>query len=61
MYQHHDKMSKISINDLDKYEDVDSFEHIKSNHTNKKIERKRTKVNKRKNYIDISEFENEDW
>ncbi len=54
-------MSKISINDLDKYEDVDSFEHIKSNHTNKKIERKRTKVNKRKNYIDISEFENEDW
>lgn len=52
-------MAKISINDLDKYENADSFEHIHTNHSNKKIERKRTKVDKRKNYKDILKIEDE--
>lgn len=52
-------MAKISINDLDKYENADSFERVHTNHSNKKIERKRTKVDKRKNYKDILKIEDE--
>ena len=45
-------MSKISLLDLDKYEDLDPIEHIKKKKTGKAKDRKRQKVDKRQGFID---------
>lgn len=51
-------MSKISLLDLDKYEDSDPIEHIKKKKTGKAKDRKRQKVDKRQGFIDLSDV---DW
>ena len=51
-------MSKISLLDLEKYEDSDPIEHIKKKKTGKTKDRKRQKVDKRQGFIDLSDV---DW
>ena len=48
-------MSKISLLDLDKYEDSDHIEHIKKKKTGKTKDRKRQKVDKWQGFIDLSD------
>lgn len=50
-------MSKISLLDLDKYEDSDPIEHIKKRKTGKAKDRKRQKVDKRQGFIDLSDVD----
>ena len=50
-------MSKISLLDLDKYEDSDPIEDIKKKKTGKAKDRKRQKVDKRQGFIDLSDVD----
>lgn len=50
-------MSKISLSDLDKYNDVDPVEHIKKKKTGKKKDRKREKKDKREGFVDLSDVD----
>ena len=46
-------MSKISLNDLDKYEDESNLEKFKKKQKTN-VKKRREKVDKRKGYVDLS-------
>ena len=48
-------MSKISLNDLDKYEDESSLEKFKKKQKTN-VKKKRERVDKRKGYVDLSQL-----
>lgn len=50
-------MSKISLNDLDKYEDESNLEKFKKRQKTN-VKKRREKVDKRKGYVDLSQL---DW
>ena len=50
-------MSKISLNDLDKYEDESNLEKFKKKQKTN-VKKRREKVDKRKGYVDLSQL---DW
>ena len=50
-------MSKISLNDLDKYEDATNIEKSKKRQKTQ-VKKRREKVDKRKAYVDLSQL---DW
>ena len=49
-------MSKISLNDLDKYEDESSLEKFKKRQKTN-VKKRREKVDKRKDYVDLSQLD----
>lgn len=49
-------MSKISLNDLDKYEDESNLEKFKKRQKTN-VKKKREKVDKRKGYVDLSQLD----
>ena len=49
-------MSKISLNDLDKYEDESNLEKFKKRQKTN-VKKRREKVGKRKGYVDLSQLD----